>query len=64
MLLPTHKRKTIKPKLNGFDYLLLAQQEGCFLPGLFLAAYAAGHHTRDLFPEMRNFLAAYAAGHC
>ena len=64
LLLPTRYRKTIKPKLNGFDYLLLVQQVGCFLPDLFLAAYTAGHvvDARNDFKSF--FLAAYTAGHC
>ncbi|EED26467.1 hypothetical protein [Vibrio sp. 16] len=46
-----------------FDYQLLAQQASCFLPDLFLAAYAAGHQRIAHIRLLRAFLAAYAAGH-
>ncbi|WP_318513796.1 hypothetical protein [Photobacterium leiognathi] len=64
ILLLRSKEKTIKPKLNGFDYNLLFQQVGCFLPDLFLAAYAAGHLERCNQAHCHCFLTAYAAGHC
>ncbi len=63
-ILAANKQKAIKPKLDGFDSLLLVQQVGCFLPGLFLAAYAAGHLIHVLTHDSIVFLAAYAAGHC
>jgi hypothetical protein len=56
--------KTIRPKHDGFDYLLLVQQVGCFLPDLFLAAYTAGHCRKSKQYGSLKFLAAYAAGHC
>ncbi|NRF28649.1 hypothetical protein [Vibrio coralliilyticus] len=58
------EQKTTKPKLDGFDSKLLVQQHGCFLPGLFLTAYAAGHTCIEFLLIMTIFLAAYAAGHC
>ncbi|MEZ9914542.1 hypothetical protein AB4402_07935 [Vibrio breoganii] len=59
--------KTKKPpslRLNGFYHILLVQQAGCFLPDLFLAAYAAGHESENMPGDLMSFLAAYAAGHC